>query len=383
MSDPKSRVLPYSLSLYFIMLSVYCADIFFLKSDHTVLGDSFYARFFSLVILMMLVLFKKEHIKTYGISNKKEKSRDGILFGTLFSVVPVAIVSLAEIIVFAIFSPSRLSLNFVTPNIAFVKNDSFLTPLLCIAVYFLTTFLASCFKEMFFRGFLLHKFKKLTTFHPANIFQSLLYMTFILPKLIRNFGTGYYSDNIVRLAVYVVIFYIIHEILTGIKWGLLTDIGGSVYASVIDNTLYVFLANSIQIISPSSNWVFFAFMLSTQLISFAMVVIYCKQKKLIQKQKEAAELDQKLRKATEDKKPVYSAKLVEKEEQISPDSFKRIIREAKNSESKMSESEIDDFLRDFGKPAHKPKKQSTPTHPTSVDPDNFDVDDFLKGYKKD
>lgn len=383
MSDPKSRALPYSLSLYFIMLSVYCADIFFLKSDLTVLGDNFYARFFSFVILMMLVLFKQEHLKTYGISNKKEKFRDGLVFGTLFSVVPIAIVSAAELIIFRIYSPSRISLGFATPNISFVKNESYLTPLFCIVVYFLTTFFAACFKETFFRGFLLHKFEKLTTFHPANFFQALLYMTFILPKLIRNFGTGYYGEGIVELAVYVVLFYIIHEIITGLKWGLLSNVGESVYISIIDNTLYVFLANSIQIISPSSNWVFFIFMLSTQLISFAFVWIYCKHQKLVKAQKEAAELDQKLKKVKKDeKKPVYTAELVEKEEQISPDSFKRIIREATGADPKMNETEIDDFLKDFGKPAHKPKKQAAPIQTTALDPDNFDVDDFLKGYKK-
>lgn len=382
MSDPKSRTLPYSLSLYFIMLSVYCADLFFLKSDLTVLGDNFYARFFSLVILIMLVLFKQEHLKVYGISNKKEKIRDGLIFGTLFSVVPIAIVSAAELIIFRIFSPLRISLGFATPNILFVKNESYLTPLFCTAVYFLTTFFAACFKETFFRGFLLHKFEKLTTFHPANFFQALLYMTFILPKLIRNFGTDYYKESIVNLAVYVVLFYILHEIITGLKWGLLSNTGESVYISIVDNTLYVFLANSIQIISPNSNWFFFIFMLSTQLISFVFVWLYCKHKKLVKEQKEAAELDQKLKKIKKDEKPVYTAELVEKAEQISPDSFKQIIREATSSDPKMNETEIDDFLKDFGKPTHKPQKQAAPTPATALNPDNFDVDSFLKGYKK-
>lgn len=381
-NNPTSKSLSDALYLFFIMLTIYCIDIFFWKSDLTVLGDNFYARFISFVILFMLVIFKKEHLKAYGISKKKEKLRDGLLFGTLFSVVPVAIASVTEIVIFRIFFPSRISLDFVTPNTAFVKNDGYLTPLFCIVIYFLATFFSACFKEIFFRGFLLHKFKKLTTFQPANLFQALLYMTFILPKLIRNFGTDYYDESIVGLAVYFVVFYIIHETVTGLKWGLLSNAGDSVYISIVDNALYTFLAGGIQIIAPNSILISFIVMLSTQFISFAFVLIYCKHKKLIQKQKETAKLEQKLQKVNKDRKPVYTAELVEKEEQISPDSFKRIIREATSTEHRMSENEIDNFLKDFGKPKRKSKKQSTTSYATSLDPNNFDVDSFLKEYKK-
>ncbi len=382
MSNPTSKSLSDALYLFFIMLAVYCIDIFFWKSDLTVLGDSFYARFISFVILFMLVIFKREHLKTYGISTKKEKLRNGLLLGTILSVVPVAIVSIGEYALIRAFAPSHIKPDFVSPNLSFVGEDSILTPLSCIIIYFLLSLFGSCFKEMFFRGFLLHKFKKITTFHSANLFQALLYMTFILPMLIRNFGIDYYDNSVVEYAVYVVAFYIAHELITGLKWGLLTDAGGSTYISIIDSTLYTFLVGSIKIASPDLIWLRLIFALCVQIISFALTLLYCKQQKLTQKEKRTAEIEEKIQKARKpEKSPVYSADLIPKDEAISPSSFKQIIRDSKQPESQMSEEEIDSFLKSYGKTKHQGKNK-LPKRETTVDPESFDVDSFLKGYKK-
>lgn len=404
MSDPKGRALPNLLSMYFIMLLIYCLDVFFIESDLTVLGDNFYSRFISFVVLLLLLIFKKEHIKNFGITKKKEKIKDALICGMLFSIVPLLIVSIFELFMFKISDPTKIDISFNPPSLNYVRTEGYLTPGVCISIYILTTFFAACFKEMFFRGFLLHKLEKLTVFKSANIFQALLYMTFIIPKLIRNFAKGYYGEEIVQLAVFVVIFYLVHEFITGIKWGLLAKSGGTTYISIVDNFLYVFLANSVRVVDQSTKWLFMLHMLSAQIISLAMVFIYYKRH-LVQstesKSKEKTTLKvPKLKKyASPENNEVNEdmhteqaiANTTATENTISPNQFKNIVKVSsielnesdKAHNGELSEDEIDSFLKSFGKPQHHyhpPVKKKEPQKP--VDETIFDVDDYLKGYSK-
>ena len=102
MSNPKGKALPDLISMYLIMLVIYCLDVFFLKSDLTVLGDNFYSRFLCLTVLLMTIVFKREHFITFGIRRKATKLKSAFIFGTFFSVVPIATVSIFEYIFFKI-----------------------------------------------------------------------------------------------------------------------------------------------------------------------------------------------------------------------------------------------------------------------------------------
>ena len=278
-----------------------------------------------------------------------------------------------------------------------MQTKGYLTPALCIAIYILTSLFAACFKEMFFRGFLLHKLEKLTTLKVANIFQALLYMTFVIPKLIRNFAMNYYSEDIVKLAAFVVIFYLVHEFITGLKWGMLAKVSGAVYISIIDNFLYVFLANSLHIVDQSTKWLFMIHMLATQLISLALVAIYCKkassaksvEEKTSEKKSTVAAKEKTKNPApieTHEEKEVINAEAFNGKAEISPSQFKEIIKEntvqsALPHNGELSEEEIDSYLKDFGKPKgqYNPPKTSKPDM-AKENVENFDVDDFLKGF---
>ncbi len=250
---------------------------------------------------------------------------------------------------------------------------------------------------MFFRGFLLHKLEKLTTLKVANIFQALLYMTFVIPKLIRNFAMNYYSEDIVKLAAFVVIFYLVHEFITGLKWGMLAKASGAVYISIIDNFLYVFLANSLHIVDQSTKWLFMIHMLATQLISLALVAIYCKkassaksvEEKTSEKKSTVAAKEKTKNPApieTHEEKEVINAEAFNDKAEISPSQFKEIIKEntvqsALPHNGELSEEEIDSYLKDFGKPKgqYNPPKTSKPDMARG-NVESFDVDDFLKGF---
>lgn len=401
MSDPKGKALPDLISMYLIMLVIYCLDVFFLKSDLTVLGDNFYSRFLCFTVLLMTVVFKREHLKSFGISRKKEKFKSALIFGTVFSAVPILIVSAVEFFIFKSTDPTNIHVTFTPPSLSYVQTEGYLTPAFCITIYILTSLFAACFKEMFFRSFLLHKLEKLTVFKSANTFQALLYTTFIIPKLVRNFVMNYYSKEIISIAAFVIVFYLIHEFITGLKWGMLAKVSGAAYISIVDNFLYVFLANSLHIVSHQSKWLFMIHMLSAQLISLVLVAVYCKKASGSKEEINKAE-----KKETSVKKaePIIKEKEIitektesdelkseefDKHTEISPNQFKEIIKESsvkaeKSHNGELSEAEIDSYLKDFGKPkAHynPPQKPSQPNS-SEKESESFDVDDFLKGFSR-
>lgn len=402
MSDPKGKALPDLISMYLIMLVIYCLDVFFLKSDLTVLGDNFYSRFLCFTVLLMTVVFKREHLKSFGISRKKEKFKSALIFGTVFSAVPIFIVSAVEFFIFKSTDPDNIHVTFTPPSLSYVQTEGYLTPAFCITIYILTSLFAACFKEMFFRGFLLHKLEKLTVFKSANTFQALLYTTFIIPKLVRNFVMNYYSKEIISIAAFVIVFYLIHEFITGLKWGMLAKVSGATYISIIDNFLYVFLANSLHIVSHQSKWLFMIHMLSAQLISLVLVAVYCKKASGSNEELNEAEKKETSAKKAEpiikNEKEIITEKTesdelkseeFDKHTEISPNQFKEIIKESsvkaeKSHNGELSEAEIDNYLKDFGKPkAHynPPQKPSQPNS-SEEESESFDVDDFLKGFSK-
>lgn len=409
MSNPKGRALPEAISVFLVMLVIFGIDVFFIRSDLTILGDNFYSRFVSFIIIFMLVFFKKEHINTYGIVKEKKAIKKALILGTLFSIVPIICVSAVEIVFFKFYSPLAIVATFSPPNLSYDVGGKFFSVGVCTLIYFCTALFAACFKEMFFRGYLLHKFKKLMSFWSANILQALLYSTFMILKLIRNFTYGYYNQQIVSMASAVIVFYIVHEFTTGLKWGMLAKVGGSTFLPIVDNFFYVFLANCIHIIDPSIKWMFMLHMLGVQGLSLVMVFAYCLYKsyftnglfnnmqsvETVAPVRSTSNSEHKPHRRASEKKerpePAYSAELIKDKEEISPDQFKEIVDEkfaefkeeeqAHNGE--LSENEIDSFLKDFGRPQHHyhPPKKAKPVPESKTAPDeNFDVDDFLKDF---
>ena len=408
MSNPKGRTLPNAISMYFVMLAVYSIDVFLFKSDLTVLGDAFYSRSFSFVILFLYIWASKDSFTLLGISKKQEKFTAGILYGTLFSVIPLFIVTIIECIYFGLTDIAAINLNFSPPSLSYVRSEENLTPVVAVVIYVFTTFFGSAFKEFFFRGFMLKKLKKVMDFGWANLIQSALYMSFTLVLLVRNLVNGYYDDTTSRLGVFIIVFYVVHETLAGIKWGLMTRVSGSTYIATVDHFLYVFLSNSIFITNRYVTWSFMTHMLAIQIVSLLFTLIYyafamkkISEKKALKAAREEAELRE-IEARKKEKKEQSIKKKTDGVEEISPQSFKKIIRESEQTgdnlpteeeilstrksieealtnplEDKSENSEIDAILKNVT------RQMSGHTHHHSREiTADFDSDDFLEAYSK-
>lgn len=410
MSNPKGQTLPNALSMFFVMLAVYCIDIFLFRSDLTVLGDAFFARFISFVIIFLYLLAAKEPIETLGISKKTQKIFGGVLYGTFFALVPLAIVTLCEVAYYASTDATALSLQFETPNMTYVRSEENLTPVAGVAIYIFTCFFGNAFKEIFFRGFLLKKFNKITDFGKANFMQAVLYMTFILPYLARNIPDQLSRNRLtVPMAVFMIVFYIVHETFAGVKWGLMTRISGSTYMATVDHFLYVFLSNSIFITNRYESWSFMLHMMAIQVVSFLFVLIHylIGMKKINEKKKrKQAKIDAELKEIEERKKKKEAErsarKKIDKLEEISPAKYKNIVHEAKKHERMAEDDEsalenkiileqtlkedvvnkddedIDAIIR---KANREMRMKENPVSSSDIT-DDFDSDEFLKAYQR-
>lgn len=410
MSNPKGLTLPNALSMFFVMLAAYCIDIFLFKSDLTVLGDAFFARFISFVIVFLYLLAAKEPIETLGISKKKQKFVGGALYGTFFSLVPLAIVTLCEVAYYASTDATALTLQFETPNMTYVRSEENLTPVAGVAIYIFTCFFGNAFKEVFFRGFLLKKFNKITDFGKANFMQAVLYMTFILPYLARNIPDQLSRDRLtVPMAVFMVIFYIVHETFAGIKWGLMTRVSGSTYMAVVDHFLYVFLSNSIFITNRYESWSFMLHMMAIQVVSFLFVLIHylIGMKKINEKNRlKEAKIEAELKEIEERKKKREAErsvkKKIEKLEEISPAKYKNIVHEAGKRERMAEDDESalenkitleqalkeevvntdDETVDAIIRKANREMRLKENSVSSSDITDDFDSDEFLKAYQR-
>lgn len=324
--------------MYLIIFVLYCLDLFFIMSDRSVLGDALYSRVAGLIVLFGYLWATKDSVKTLGISTKKNKIIGGAVYGALFTVIPLFLTILGEAVYFGITDLTAIDLQFSPPSFSFIRDIKNLTPAAATLIYLFTSFVGSLLKEYTFRGYILKKLNKILGFKTANLLQALLYMFMTIPMLLRNWSMGYYDEATSSLIVFIIFFYIIHETLAGIKWGLLTRVTGSTNIAVIDHFLLVFLSNSIYITDRYVTWSFMMHMLAIQIISFIFAVIYYKinMKKVEEKkarEKEEAEAKKKAREAARrerEKNNIVDEKIKEINE-ISPDQYKTIIEETNSS----------------------------------------------------
>lgn len=408
MSNPKGRTIPEVLNTYLLMLIIYSLDLFLFQSDRSVLGDNFYSRFVCIAVLFIIIWIKKASISTLGITRDKRKIFSGFIQGIFFTAIPLIIVTAVECIYFSVTDTTAISLKFNPPSMKFVYSSENLTPFIAVLIYIISTAISSVFKEFFFRGYTLKKLKTVMDFNSANLIQSLLYMMMTAPYLLRNFIFHYYDAATTQLIVFIIIFYIVHETVAGIKWGLMTRLTGSTAAAVFDHFFYVFLANSIYITDRYVTWTFMIHTLAIQLISLGMVyAFYRRGMKKVEAEKaveaaklaeEQARIENEKRKREESRR--HSEKLPEigDIEAISPNQFKQISRSANRRKSEhrhahkpqavnipveetvkdLAEGDIDSFLESYSHPNREKLSSAAPGRIT----EDFDPDKFLENYGK-
>ncbi|MCQ2479495.1 MAG: CPBP family intramembrane metalloprotease [Clostridia bacterium] len=297
MANPKSKVLPQIFNVYLFVIVAHTIDVFTLKlkGDSTIFGTNLYGHVVAIMCVFVACLIKKKDIRAYGVNLRPKRIFKGLYRGAIFSLVPIAIVAGFFELIYVALGFDWAKVQFIPPNLNYSNGASVLK---ATAIYAVTIAISVFMKELFFRGYALRSARPVYQFFDANLIQAVLYIPIPIINHARNVLFNTYGDAFERLPfmIAVAVFYIVHEFMTGIKWGLLARVSGDIWLVFFDHYIYNFLAFSLLFSqSKISNWETMVKLMLVQIISFAMVWIYYKKKmaerEKLKLQKELAEIE--------------------------------------------------------------------------------------------
>lgn len=283
----------------------HCADLFVqkLSGDLSVLVTNLYGHVVGILCVFVACLIKRKDVRIFGLDFRYKKIFKGVYLGALFSLVPILIVFVFQLGLYAVTQSESLKPNFMPPNITITPysvGKSFL-------IFGLALIVSTFLKEYFFRGYLLKSARPTYSFADANIIQSVLYMTLSVATVFRNIFYGKYGplNEWFSFFVILLIFYFINDIMCGIKLGLLTRVSGNIWAAFFCSYFYRFFAYSLFVSQTKiTNVSSIIRLLAVEIISFAMVWIYYKKGMA---EKERKKLEHKLKKLERRKKAYTGA----------------------------------------------------------------------------
>ena len=283
----------------------HCADLFVqkLSGDLSVLVTNLYGHVVGILCVFVACLIKRKDVRIFGLDFRYKKIFKGVYLGAFFSLVPILIVFVFQLGLYAVTQSESLKPNFMPPNITITPysvGKSFL-------IFGLALIVSTFLKEYFFRGYLLKSARPTYSFADANIIQSVLYMTLSVATVFRNIFYGKYGplNEWFSFFVILLIFYFINDIMCGIKLGLLTRVSGNIWAAFFCSYFYRFFAYSLFVSQTKiTNVSSIIRLLAVEIISFAMVWIYYKKGMA---EKERKKLEHKLKKLERRKKAYTGA----------------------------------------------------------------------------
>lgn len=215
-------------------------DVFFLHSSVPLLSTNIFARIFGIVALIAfsgLLGFnlKKFCFKSYGWFFE-------ILYGFLFSAVPIIIVYLAKYVYFIYRGYENLTLTF-RPS-GFPGYDGSEEYIINVLVYILTLLLVALFKEIFYRGYLITQFSGRFGVPVAIFIQSIIYMLSFVPTFAYYLYTGRFEFQGPLMSFFLICGHLVYNLISGVKWGLFYRVNGTVWMSVADHFFMNFVVSS-------------------------------------------------------------------------------------------------------------------------------------------
>ena len=184
MTDSKRVRLAYLVTLGVITFQF--LDVFFVHSSMPLFSTNIFARLIGTVALIVFssVLgfsLKKFCFKTYGWFFE-------VLYGLLFSIIPILIVYLCKYIYFLYRGYENLTLTF-RPS-GFTESDGSQKYIVSVIVYVITILLVAVFKEIFYRGYLITQFSGKYGVPVSILIQGIIYTLAFVPTLTYYWVSG-------------------------------------------------------------------------------------------------------------------------------------------------------------------------------------------------
>lgn len=239
MKDLKEKRITITFFLTAFIFIIQAIDVFFIKSDNTIFGDTVIAR----VLGLFAVLAASKMLK-FNIG-RRCLGRFGwffeLLYGIGFSLAPIVLIYAAELIYFKIKGfYSDISIFILPPN----STEKGLIP--AIAAYAFALIVNVVFKELY-RGFMLNRLCKKLGEKKSNYAQSIVFTALSFLPAIGAFAEGGFknmpkADVVITISASAAAVFV-----SSIRWGYYYKVNGSVWMAIADHFVNAFIMTCIYL----------------------------------------------------------------------------------------------------------------------------------------
>lgn len=264
-----SHTIRSSLLIFLILLIVHAFEAVFLRLDETILGENFLNKIFGILVLFFVLKILDWKWQKIGFSaNGFGKS---ILTGFLLAVCTFLVAYAAEILILK-GQGEAVSLGIFTTGFSLVGESAMHTGAGYILMCIFFNIINVVMEEGVFRGLFTGIVNSDHTGKTALLLQAFLFGVWHIVTPLHNL-----VDGTLGLAGFLglSVGYIILAGIMGIKWGLLYQMTGSLYAGMADHFFNNCVAtNLLHVITESgTDEMQILRVLIAQLLSFALVMV--------------------------------------------------------------------------------------------------------------
>ncbi len=239
MKDLKEKRITITFFLTAFIFIIQAIDVFFIKSDNTIFGDTVIAR----VLGLFAVLAASKMLK-FNIG-RRCLGRFGwffeLIYGIGFSLAPIVLIYAAELIYFKIKGfYSDISIFILPPN----STEKGLIP--AIAAYAFALIVNVVFKELY-RGFMLNRLCKKLGEKKSNYVQSIIFTALSFLPAIGAFAEGGFKNMPTADVVITISASAAAVFVSSIRWGYYYKVNGSVWMAIADHYVNAFIMTCIYL----------------------------------------------------------------------------------------------------------------------------------------
>ncbi|MGN0346390.1 MAG: lysostaphin resistance A-like protein [Lachnospiraceae bacterium] len=269
----KQRILNHtirnSLLIFLVLLVVHAFEAIFLRLDETILGENFLNKIFGILVLFYVLKILEWKWQDIGFSAKGFGR--SICIGFSLAVCTFLAAYAAEILIL-IGQGYTVSLGIFTTGFSLVGESEIHTGAGYILMCIFFNIINVIMEEGVFRGFFTGLVSADHTKKTALLFQAFLFGVWHIVTPLHNLADG---DLGFAAFLGLSVGYVILAGIMGIKWGLLYQMTGSLYAGMADHFFNNCVATNLLHVTTESGTdeMLILRVLIAQMLSFALVMV--------------------------------------------------------------------------------------------------------------
>lgn len=219
------------------IMAVQITDVFFIKSNETIIGDTVVARILGLIMLvaaskMLRFNLKRRCLNSFGCVFE-------LLYGVGFSLAPIVVIYAAEFIYFKLkgfYHEVSISLN--------PPNSAGGGVLISLTVYIVALLINVFFKELY-RGFMLNQLCRKFGANKSNFIQAVIFTLMSGIVAIKALFDGKFENCAAAYVAITVTASALTVLISSLRWGYYYKVNGSVWMAVADHFVNMVITTSV------------------------------------------------------------------------------------------------------------------------------------------